>query len=684
MDRTNRDIIDSFIPKVPADYQVMRLSAGSFDGQVPGFPGLLTRAAAKSQFLTYRVPLWDFPSTDPLAPNVVTIQIRPYAAVPVFPAGHALAGMPNANAEDLYFVSPPGYSVEVSNPSDPFVMNIPEEYLQNGAWLIRYTVYDPDTDTRNSSVAQLLIVDETAPYDVTGDRPPEPTLPSGLSGPLNLALFQSLGEVNFPFVYLLEQGKSPGDTVSVYYGSSDRPIQFASGTRIPIDPAQPTVCTVPYSAVMAEKRGIHEVSYIVYDAAGNPSQQSYKLTLEDMAGDPAPSGFAPLVILLAETDSLINSADVSANNGAIARVPPFMNPVRPSDSITCVLTSVNGSITLTKPVGASGFPDFQFTPDNMATLYGTGPGFVAVTATYTVSRGTNTYPTPPLSTRFDLNLEPVGPTLVTDLLPVVVEAVRPNNVFGPPNHLELADVNRDARFRIPLWTTNRTPETILPFTVSVVYGGRVYSTDVTSINVDREVIIPLPFSEIIALGGPTQPVFYSITRPGNPNVGTTSQHDVIVDSAVRRLGTPTVQNTAGINKSAGCNSLSPVNTGTLRVFIPGSDLLSTSEPVVVTYVGFQNDTATGPGLTPVVKSFNLPNDAARRVGFTVDLGTAQELYDPIHNNRANAISGSAIVTISTQYMGQTVSSLPETIRVRGRIAGPAGTSYYCSGAVIPA
>lgn len=683
MDRTNRDIIDGFIPKVPANYTVMRLEPGTIVGQVPGFSGLLNRSTAKSQFVTYNIPLWDLASTDPLTPDRITIQIRPYKDIPVFPAGHASAGLPDPDAEDLYFSSVPGFTVQVSSPPDPYPVSIPEEYVQNGAWLIRYRVYSPDTDTTNSSVAHLLIVDETAPYDRRGDRPPAPTLPLNLPGPLDRAYFQSQGTVNFPFEYLLEDGLSPGDWLEVYFGDSDTPIQFPSGPRILIDPAQPTVCPVPYSAVLAETRGNYSVRYRVIDATGNPSQESYRLTLGNLGADPVPTDFLPAIVLLAVDDGLIDIRDVADNNGLIVRIPPYTNPVRPTDSITLTLTSVNGSIPLTLPVGATGFPDFQFTPANMTTLYGPGPGSVPVTATYTVTRGTNTYPTPPLSTPFILNLDHVGPILVTDLLPVVVEAVRPNGVFGPPNHLELVDVNRDARFRIPLWTTNNRPETILPFTISVVYGGRVYQQDVTSINAAREVIIPLPFADIVTLGGPTQPVFYTITRPGNPNSATTPPHDVIVDSAIRRLGTPNVLGTIGINNSAGCNSLSPVNTGSLRVFIPGSDYLSTSEPVVVTYVGYQNDTTTGTGLTPVVRSFNLPNDAARRVGFTVDLGTALELFNPIHSNRANALTGSALVTISTQFLGQTISSTAQAIRVRGRIPGPAGTSYYCSGATIP-
>jgi len=676
MDRTNREIIDDFVPKLPSDYIPTRLEPGHFDGEVPGYPGLLGRRASRAQVDDLLLPRWDGFSTDATAPDTVEIQFREY---------RPLTSFTDSDAEDLYFDSSgKSFTVSVVNATDPVRIPVQEAYLSKGILLYRCKVSVADSGVNNTSVAAMVVIDEKAPFDNSGLPPPAPTVPAG-TPPLSLAYIQSLPNQTLllDVAYTAEDGLSPGDTYSVFVGNSGNPVVFPGGvTRLPFDPARPTQIEVPLSALLPITNGDYSVSYIVYDVVPNGSLQSYRLPLPYTGAAPVPAGFQPLVVLLAEADGLINQADVDVNSGLIVQMLAYTNPVRPTDSITVTLTSVHGSIPLTLPVGAPGFPSFQFTAANMVTLYGGEAGNVAVTATYTVNSGGTSYPTPPLVTPFNLNLARTGPDLVTDLLPVVVEAVRPGGLFGPANHLELVDVNRNARFRIPLWTTAVLPAGQLPFRLTVDFGGRLYSTDVTSIPAGNQVIIDLPFADVLALGGPTQLVRYTVSRPGNPNPVTTPAHIVTIDSAILRMDLPVVQNTVGPNKNCNCDSLVPINTGNLRVFIPGSRYLSLSEPVTIRYTAFQNNTATPPSVVTLTRQFNVPNDSARTLGFMVDLGTALELYNPVNANRALISAGTATLSISTQFSGQTVSSLDETVRIRGYRPGN-GRSYFCGGLEIP-
>lgn len=687
MDRTNREIVDSFVPNAPGSYTPNRLLGGTFQGEVPGYTGLLSRSAAKAQFITLNIPRWFAASTDPAAPDSVRVDIRPY---------RELSSFVDSDAEDLYFnTGGNSFTVPVVNPPDPVPIPIPEAYVPNGVWLVRFTVTVTDSSVSNTSVAQLLIVDETSPYDRSDDRPPAPTLPAGATLPLDRAYIQSQpGQTGrFPIPYSAADGLSPDDTVEVFFGSSELPISIGGVTRFPVGTA-PVSIPLPLSAIQAETGGNYNLRYVIRDVANNRSDISYSLNLPGLAQVPVPADFLPaLVDLAVPGDLLIHRRDVADRNGAIVRIPAFSNVDRTTDQITVTLTSTHGSVTLTQPVGALPFPiSFQFNEANMDTLYGTGPARVPVTAIYTVTRATVTYPTPPLSTLFDLDLSVVGPNpnpnppgpdaINTDLHAVVVEAVRPGGLFGPPNHLELVDVNRPARARIPLWDADIRPESQLPFTIEFNYGGRIYRQDVTVMPAGRQVLIDIPFADILALRGPTQQAFYTVSRAGHPNPQRSVNTTVIVDNAIMQMDAPTVQNTAGVNRTANCDSLVPANTGRLRIFIPGSDYLSPAEPVTVTFTGFQNNTTTAPGLTPVVRSFPVPNETARRLGFTVDLDTATVLYNPVNANVALLTTGSATVTVSTRFQGQTVNSTPATIRVRGYRPGN-GVSYYCEGAVVP-
>ncbi|MGR3889867.1 hypothetical protein [Pseudomonas sp. 1152_12] len=693
MERTNREIINSFTPKDPYFYKTTRFEPALFEDQVPGYPGLLTRSGAKAQTTNLLIPLWSSASTDPDHPDIVTIQIARYID---------LSGMDEQQEITYFETKGVSFQHEVSNPPDPVPVPIPQAYRSPGVYLITYHVDVIDSNNSNTSVAHLLIIDETSPYDRPRVNPPEPMLPVGLTGPLNLAYVQAQPNrtAMFPIRYSALEGCQEGDYLLMYFGSSDKPYAYAPpspDTKFLIDPARPLAFPLPESVIAAEHKNNYDLRYRVFDACGNPSELSYSLSLDDLAQAPLPSDFSsPTVDSAVPLDGLLDRNDVAVENGARVRVPRFQNGL-PTDEVIVALTSPFGTVRVTVPVGTANAPSLlaQFSPAEMATLYGplaAGKNRVRVVASYVVSRGTATYPAPPtvLETPFDLDLSvvgPVGPLIVgpgnlnPNLPLVVVQAIRPGNLFGPDNHLEAADVNRPARARIPLWTTAALPADTLPFVVTLNYGGHQLTKPVTAIPASGFVDFEIAFSDIKAVGGPAQHAFYSISSTGSANPSVSSSTLVTVDSVILRMDAPVVLNNNGI---INCSTLVPPDNGRLKIRIPGSEYLQAGQVIDVRFQGFQNNTQTAPVVVDVSRPFTVPDAAAAQSGWVVDFDvSAPVLFIPINANRSLLTQGSATVTTSTQYQGQTVPSLVGNYRVRGFRPGTAPAQFYCGGGLVP-
>lgn len=688
MELTNREIIDNFVPKLPTDYAPALFDIAALEDEVPGYTGLLSRTGSKKQLTNYNIPLWIGASTDPLEPDIIIVEIAPYID---------LTGL-DLLAENAYFTANSSrFQHSLSNMPDPVPLPIPQAYRAPGLYLIRYLVIAGDSKNPNSSVAQLLVVDQTSPYDGPRVKPPAPQPPAGMTGPLDRAFIASQPNqtVNLPIPYSALDGLSPDDTVEMFFGSSDRPYVFTpapgTDTKYRLDPAVPPSIPLPLRVVEAEKRGNYTVRYVISDVAGNPSEISYSLDLEDLVEAPAPSDFlTPQVELAVPGDGLINIKDVTDANGVRVLIPAYLNVVRPTDQLVVTLSSSFGSIPITVPVGNTPFPiPVTFTSANMDTLYGlraAGKSRVPVTASYLVSRGTSTYPVAPLSTPFDLDLSVVGPAptppgdINTNLPPVVVQAIRAGGTFGPPDHLEAADVNLPARALVPLWTAAVLPQDSLPFTVTLNYGGRLYPQTVTAIPAAGAIEFQIPFADIRTLGGPTQPAFYTLTSLASANPQTSPTTTITVDSVILQMSAPRVLNNTG---TLNCDSLRPINSGNLVVHITGSEYLTAGQLVSVTFAGYQNNTSSGAAVVTEVRAFSVPDDVAARNGFEVTFPASSTLlFDPINANRSLLTNGSATVTTSTQYLGSTVSSLPATYRVRG-FRPATRSANYCAGGAVP-
>lgn len=685
MDKTNRDIINGFVPKLITDYAPQRIPAGAFTDEVPGYTGLLQYSAVKGQQTDLVIGNWDTPSADAQFPDNITVRVRPY---------RALTNM-DQDAEDRYFDRGGlDWTIQVSSGDPILTIPLPQAVYPPGVWLVSVKYEDFFGSSRNTSVAQLLVVDDTAPFERSGVRPPALRLPAGVSNPLTRADFLSAPNqtLNLEIPYTAADGYSPDDQFEVRRNGVLLTFPPA-GSRLPITLTTPP--TVPFTLAMYDAApGNFPITYQIIEVTGKASQESESLFLGDLSQVAAPTGFGPLTIDNAVPgDHQFDRREMGLATGLRARVPAIQN-VLPTDTITVTLSGgAGGPFSITQTVNASTFPiSFDFSEANLLALWGTGPGDVPITATYSLTRAGSVFPAAPLSVPFNLNLKQVGPNpnpnppgangVNNDLLPVVVQAIRSPGVFGPDNLLEIGDVNRDARAVIPYWTAPELIDTQLPVTFTVNYGGQLFPLTVTSIDPARQVVIPIPFSAVLNAGNGTVQVSYTVTSPGTSYSQRSPDTPVSVFSAVRLMDAPIVQGTVGYgtSRAVGCGSL--VN-GFLRVDIPASRYLSLAEQVRVTFTGYQNNTATGVALPPVVKSFSLPGVAAITTGFTVNLGTSTELFDPIHATRLLRTVGSATLTYETISGGATVGSRTTTILVRGVAPGQQGVSSYCSGVIIP-
>ena len=698
MEPTNREIIDNFKPRLTTDYTPNRYDMGEFEDQVPGYVGLLTRTGSKKLLTNFYVPLYDAASVDPNNTDIINVEIAPYTDLGTLLPEDPKKPQTPIQLEDNYFATYAfKFQLRLANQPDPIPLPIPQGYRSPGLYLVRYQVIFPDTEVSNYSVAQLLVVDETSPYDGTRVKPPAPELPAGMTGPLDRAYMASQPNetVNLPIPYSVLEGLAPDDTVEMFFGSSDRPYVFgpppSTDTKYRLDPAVPPSIPLPLRVVEAEKKGNYTIRYVISDVAGNPSETSYSLDLDDLMQAPLPQDFfAPLVELAVPGDGLIHIKDVADIDGLMVSIPPYLNALRGTDEIEIELVSSVDSIKKIVPLGNNNLPlAIKFSVADVEKLYGprTPPkGRLVVTASYVIKRGTNTYPATPLSTPFDLDLSVVGPditppgTINTHLKAPVINGIRDNGLFGPDDHLEIDDANKPARVLIELWTVATLPQDSLPFTITLNYGGVLYRQEVKTLPPSGLVEFTIPFAAIRAAGGPVQVVSYTVTSPASENPQYSKEAIVKVESIILQMAAPRVLNNT---VTLTCDSLRPINTGSLMIHISGSDYLAAGQQVEVTYMGFQNNTSAPPAVVNQTRIFTVPDDIAARNGFEVDFNVGPALlYDPINANKSLLSVGSATVTTSTLYLGSMVPSLPANYKVRGYRSATRNSSY-CAGGYVP-
>ena len=139
---------------------------------VPGFPGLLSREQALSEYLELRMPRWQDYSDSGGDQDIVRVFIKP--------VDDAEYGEPF-----LTFT----FNFDATLPQAYATANIARGRRPPGHWDIKYEVYIRRADNLSESTEMRLIVDTDAPYASSPSLPPAPTLPAGLTLPIDEADF---------------------------------------------------------------------------------------------------------------------------------------------------------------------------------------------------------------------------------------------------------------------------------------------------------------------------------------------------------------------------------------------------------------------------------------------------------------------------------------------------------------
>lgn len=678
MDRKTLETIQRFQNRCPAVNTLISLPPGTLEGQVPGFPGLIYRLNALKETLEFLIPRWDDFSTDPNFPDTVRVWIWPLDDP-----------QPSEPFTTFTVFSPGAGGVPV---------NIPLARRPPGAQMIMYEVFVDNIGNATASDPQLLIVDLAGPYYSHVGPIPAPLPPAGLPNPASLAYFQGLPNQTAMFRIPAYPDRAPGDYALLYYNNSDEPYLPTAGStdpkwELPADLSIP----LPLSAVQGSPDGLRGLRYELYDAAGNPARLSSQFVF-DVGLFPAPSNFrAPTIDLAVPGDLLIDRSDAAQLNGAIIRIPAYVDFLRgdEGDMISVTLTTSLGTVTLPDvPLGSNTFPlQVHAGFPTLALLYGATEGLLSMTVSYAVKRRSVSYPST-LTAITDLDLFVVGPTnpdepdpVNPNLNPVVVRGEDATGVEGPPNELLPEHANRPANAYITLWDQPPTPDA-RPFTINLFYEGQqVDSLFVPSGIANQVVMLQIPWTAVSDHNNGTKRVYYTISAAGSSNRQYSPTTQVEVTANIIFLAPPIVRNLIGGGAGIiNCTSFRPVGPppGNVIVFIPPSEHFSLGMIVTVHWRGYRDDAGTLE-VTGVANSKpSVPlTQTMINLGFEIELENYFTLFKPIQPTTDDRLAGSARIHYSIVLSSGTVNSSDATPRVRGQQIGGTGP-VFCDGTVVPA
>ncbi|MEN5151927.1 hypothetical protein [Pseudomonas orientalis] len=677
MKRQTLDAIRNFQNERKANPDVLAFPDAKLEGEVPGFPGLITKSVALSEDMMVTIPRPDDFSTNPLEPDVYTLWVQPNDEAdwvnPII--------VPAAN------VSATGLEINVVRGRRPVGIN-----------KLKYAIEVFNLGNKTESNPQLLIIDLEAPYESWVGTIPAPIPPADLPDSVDADYFLSKPNETaiFTFPDYVGQGKAPGDRALLYFANSDEPYLPVPGDpnpfwTIPADLSLP----LPLSVVQAHPDALHSLRYVIVDAAGNESRLSGAFYL-DVSLFPKPGNFkAPTIDLAVPGDGLINRADVAALNGAIVRIPLYDNVLRANDMLSITLTTSAGSKPLPDfPVGSAIFPvPVHVDYATLVALYGATVGLLQLTVSYAVKRRSVSYPAG-LTATTDLDLFVVGPTpdgpdpINTKLNPVRVIGVRLDGSEGPDdNQLTPAHASRDAIARIRLWDEPPTPDA-RDFTIKLFYNGEVVDTRLITGGVaDEEVDMRIPWADIFDGKNGTKLAYYTIESAGTSNKQQAPLTPVDVTAIVISLDRPVVRNLTGTG-FINCDSFRPVGPppGDLIVFIPPSNEFQIGTVVTLNSQGYSNDDGTSPVAAAVgmrTRTILTQNDI--NLGFEMNLGPYADIFKTIQPNSAARLTGSMKLWYTIPFAGSPLKSDEALHRARGHKAGAPGTpGTFCDGTPVPA
>ncbi|AZF10501.1 hypothetical protein C4J93_2303 [Pseudomonas sp. R2-37-08W] len=677
MKRQTLEAIRNFQNERKANPGLFALPDAKLEGEVPGFPGLITAKVARSENMKVTIARPDDFSTNPLEPDTYTLWVQP-----------------NDQAEWKDPIIIPAANV----PATGLEINVVRGRRPIGINKVKYSIEVFSVGNTTESIPQLLIIDLDPPFVNWVGTPPAPVPPIDLPSSVEADYF--LGKPNQSAIFTLpseylSEGAMPGDKGASYYGDDDEPYFPVPGNPdpfwvIPADLSFP----LPLSVVQAHPDGEKALRVVYVDAAGNESKKSGAFRF-DVSLFPKPSNFkTPTIDLASPGDGLTNRADVAALNGMIVRIPEYDNVLRADDELIITLTTSLGPQTLPGfPVGSAIFPiPVHVNYATLVALYGATVGLLPLTVSYAVKRRSVRYAAG-LTATTNLDLDVVGPTpegpdpINTKLNRVRVIGVRLDGTEGPDDdQLTPAHASRDAIARIRLWDEPPTPDA-RDFTIKLFYNGNmVDSRLITGGVANEDVDMVIPWAAIFDGKNGTKLAYYTIESTGTTNSQQSPLTPVNVTAIVISLDAPRVRN---LNAAGfiNCDSFRPVGPppGDLVVFIPPSNEFRINMVVTLHSQGYSDDLGT----TPVSAAVGLANrtiltETDINLGFEMNLGPYATIFKTIQPNAAARLMGSMKLWYSIPFSGGPLNSDETLHRARGHRAGAPGTpGTFCDGTAVP-
>lgn len=678
MDRKTLDTIRCFESRRREGTRLSALPDGSYEGQVPGFPGLIDRNTALKETMEFLIPRWDDFSTNPGFPDTVRVWMWPLDEI-----------RPENPFATFAVSSPPPTGVPV---------NIALARRPPGAHLLQYEVFVDNVGNASLSLPQLLIVDLAPPYYSHVGPIPAPLPPADLPTPATLEYFEGLPNQTalFSVPNYIENGRAEGDYALLYYNNSDTPYLPTPGSLDPkwVLPADLSI-PLPLSVVQGSEDGGRSLRYELHDAAGNPAKLSSQFVF-DVGLFPAPTNFKTATIDLAVPgDQLIDRNDTAQLNGAIIRILAYDNFLRGAagDSISVTLTTSLSSQTLPDvPLGSNAFPvQVHAGYPTLLLLYGATEGELDMIVSYAIKRRSVSYPALlPTSVKLDLFVvgptNPDAPSLVNPNLNLaLVKGVDATGGEGGDNELTPEHAGRPTNVRIRLWDAPPTPDAH-PFTIYLYYEGvEVGTLFVPNGTAFQVVTMQIPWLIIADHGNGTKRVHYTIGSTGTSNRQHSGITSVAVTANIIALASPIVRNLVG--EGAGtinCTSFVPA-LGNIVVHVPPSEHFALNMIVRVHWRGYRDNEGTNE-VTAVYGFKDSPplTQAMLNNGFDVHLENYYTRFKPIQPTIDDRTAGSARVYYSITLPSGTVNSAEATPRVRGQLVGGVNGPIFCDGNFVPA
>ncbi|MCV4283574.1 hypothetical protein [Pseudomonas capsici] len=396
-------------------------------------------------------------------------------------------------------VGPEKPILDTHRPGDPLTLEIPVDLLTEGKHTLQYQTYNPQSQIRNDSNIFNLVIDLTPPGDPELSAilfPPE--VQNGLTA---AELAQLGGKLDVQIAGYT--GMAKHDVVQTYWGTTLGPQAIVTEDDMGLDRV-----AITFTRVFLESLGETEqlVKYNVFDRAGNKSIDSNPvpiiLKLQDIPADfPAP-------IIDPAVGPLIDHAEAQA--GVQVDIPKYPG-ASPFDMIRLFWGQGNPLVPVALPPGNENEDVVLSLRIPYETLNRNPVGTVQVF--YEVTRQLDLAGSS-LSSTVDVFLTlPITNPLDT----FIVQGTSVENPNTTDNFIDEDDYELNA-LGIVKWS----PEFVISDNLNLFWGDQQkpqwYQIKASDITAARDLLVPIDNAIMKTQGtGAEIPVYYTVTRAGNPN-----------------------------------------------------------------------------------------------------------------------------------------------------------------------